>query len=158
MRILRKYETCNLSPDSRFHLAIPACRGNDTSMMLGLAHLTLAWALPKVLAHEIKSYDFKRATDACALPTWTFKNISVTYSEDSATPGHGGQTTFVMTNSVTNVTETIKNEVPFNYAARINGTATDPGIYIRLSFNPGGVIIDVTTTVKCDGSSVPTKY
>jgi hypothetical protein len=126
----------------------------EWSLVLAVAASTAAMTLLQPLATEKTS---AIASEACAVPTWTFYNISVTYSDDSATPGNGGNATFRMKNSVTNVTESVTSLVPFNFAARINGTPLDPALNVQMIFNPGGIYIEVNTNLKCDGSSNTTR-
>ncbi|KAK3311890.1 hypothetical protein B0H66DRAFT_102025 [Apodospora peruviana] len=86
-------------------------------------------------------------TDACKVPNWTVQNISVTYSNDTYTPGSA---TFNVTNSVTSQVETITCPLSFNTLCRLDSTPLDPTLGLYFQVNLGGGVISFNQTWTCE--------
>ena len=82
----------------------------------------------------------------CALPSWTIKDLSVVFSDDSFVPGNA---TFDVTSSLTNQTERLRCEVPFNYLGFVNGTPANGDLNIVLQFNIDTATVTLNQTWAC---------
>jgi len=82
----------------------------------------------------------------CLLPSWTISGLQIHYSDDSFVPGN---VTFSLTSSLTNTTEDIKCEVPFNYACRMNGTPKNKDLNLQLQFVPDTALAILNQTWVC---------
>lgn len=83
---------------------------------------------------------------ACAIPNWTILGLTITYSDDSFVPAN---VSFALVNSITNKTENIKCQAPFNYACRLNSTAEDKDLQLRLEFHTDEAYASFNQTWKC---------
>ncbi|KAK3389388.1 hypothetical protein B0H63DRAFT_98316 [Podospora didyma] len=77
------------------------------------------------------------------LPSWKIHNLTVTYSDESYTPGNA---TFTLTESVSNSSEALGCEVSFNYRGAIQGTPAHPGLNILLLFGIDTAFVTVNQT------------
>ncbi|KAH8893199.1 hypothetical protein GQ53DRAFT_763540 [Thozetella sp. PMI_491] len=88
---------------------------------------------------------------ACQTPIWTVKDLKIAYSSDTYTPGNA---TFSITSSLTNKTETLRCEVPFNYFGHISGTPENINLSISLQFNIDTATISLNQTWACGNETV----
>jgi hypothetical protein len=68
----------------------------------------------------------------CPVPNWTVEGINVTYSNETYTPGTAS---FVLSNSVTNKTESLTCPLTFNSLCQILGTPNDETLQVLLQVN-----------------------
>jgi hypothetical protein len=115
-------------------------------MRLNLRLAALAFA---AVIDPSRAFSVRRSISeklACLLPNWTISNLTVSYSDDSFVPGN---TTFSLWSSLSNTTEDIKCEVPFNYACRLNGTPKNKDLNLQLQFGPDSAIAILNQTWVC---------
>jgi len=73
-----------------------------------------------------------RRTSDCAVPSWTVDTIDVTYSNETYTPGTAS---FVLSNTLTNSSESLTCPLTFNTLCQILGTPGDETLQVLLQVN-----------------------
>jgi len=114
---------------------------------LSLATVGLISAAATILSHVAASPPGISSALRCVIPTWTIRNLSVTYSDDSFVPGN---TTFTLVHSLTNRSEILTAEVPFNFRGQVNGTKDNQDLKITLQFRPGFAHLDLKQNWTCN--------
>lgn len=85
-----------------------------------------------LLSHDVLASPLSNRADACQVPSWSVQDVSVTYSDDTNTPGLAS---FSITNSVTHQHESLKCDLLFNTLCRVDGTPLDKNLSIYLQVN-----------------------
>ncbi len=83
---------------------------------------------------------------ACPVPVWTIKDLQVVFSNDTFVPGN---VTLTVRSSLSNHSESVRAEVPFNYFGRIDGTPENKDLRIRLQFNIDTATVTINQTWSC---------
>lgn len=103
-----------------------AAHTDRVSLLTILSIVFLAFTLPSSSFHiGTKGAD-------CAVPNWHVDAINVTYSDETYTPGTAS---FVLSNSVTNKSDTLTCPLTFNSLCQILGTPNDETLQVLLQVN-----------------------
>lgn len=92
----------------------------------------------------------------CSTPNWTVEGISITYSNETYTPGTAS---FELSNSITNKTESLTCPLTFNSMCQILGTPNDETLQVLLQVNIDVVYMTLNQSWTChDQTTQPATY
>ena len=84
----------------------------------------------------------------CPVPVWTIHSVTITYSNETFTPGHG--VIDISDSTTLNKTrETVTCDVLANYRCTITGTPSDPNLRMTVLVSVDSVYATFNTTWSC---------
>ncbi|KAK3361269.1 hypothetical protein B0T24DRAFT_671523 [Lasiosphaeria ovina] len=124
----------------------------STPFLLLLPLLSLSSATPTPASSALASRTPLTASSAaaCPIPSWTVRNLTVTYSAETYTPGAAWMT--LAENNSTGAAvgeEALSCEVSFNYRASIEGTPAHPNLNVLVFFSIDTAFVTINQTWVC---------